>query len=152
MVLNVRITEAFISRVITIIGSPSKTVLFLKSAVTERADRCNITLLMNAYSHAACPTLLQGISLCIGQKIRICIARALYSKADLVILVMTTYFLFFPGRHLSSLYCLQTLYAKKFLRQLLIQWMCINLMIIILLQLHFDKISNFTYVGRKTWN
>ena len=32
---------------------------------------------------------MQGISLCIGQKIRICIARALYSKADLVILVGT---------------------------------------------------------------
>ena len=34
---------------------------------------------------------LQGISLCIGQKIRICIARALYSKADLVILVITAF-------------------------------------------------------------
>jgi len=36
--------------------------------------------------------LLQGISLCSGQKIRICIARALYSKADLVILVLLTVF------------------------------------------------------------
>ena len=42
----------------------------------------NFTLSLNA-----CHCSVQGISLCVGQKIRICIARALYSRADLVILV-----------------------------------------------------------------
>jgi len=43
------------------------------------------------FTGVACHMLLQGISLCSGQKIRICIARALYSKADLVILVTNTF-------------------------------------------------------------